>query len=274
MVRMSPQTPAPVSAPACFRFKGSSIALTELELLDYRPEQLQQQLEAQSRAMPQLFQQMPILLNLVKLPEEQALPELDALVALCRTFGINPIGVRGDARLDPACCQAAGIAYFSAGRSSIRNNDVPSSVAVSANGPQAETSPVEPQENSNAQPAATTDADKPEENGAATARIITTPVRSGQQIYARGGDLIILAAVGAGAEVMADGNIHIYGALRGRAMAGVCGNEQARIFCQSLEAELISIAGFFKACDDLQSEQWKQPAQAFLNGTRLETAAL
>ncbi len=271
MVRMSPQTPA--SSSPCFRFKGSSISLTELELLDYRPEQLHQQLEAQSRAMPQLFQQMPILLNLVKLPEEQALPELGELVALCRTFGINPIGVRGDARLDPARCQAAGMAYFSAGRNSIRKHEESSTTGASASSAHTATSPAAPQDNRGEKTSAP-GSGQSEEGAGVTARIITTPVRSGQQIYARGGDLIILAAVGAGAEVMADGNIHIYGALRGRAMAGVCGNEQARIFCQSLEAELISIAGYFKACDDLQSEQWKKPAQAFLNGTRLETAAL
>lgn len=252
------QPTTPASTP-CFRFKGSSFSLTELELLDYQPDQLARQLEAQTRAMPQLFQQMPIVLNLAKLPETQPLPDLDALIRLCRSFGISPVGVQGDSRLEPAHCQAAGLAFFSNARGNGRK-----AKADQAPGASPETRP----EEAPAAPA------PPEPAAAANTRIVTHPVRSGQQLYARGGDLIILAAVGAGAEVMADGNVHVYGALRGRAMAGVCGNEQARIFCQSLEAELISIAGFFKTSEDLQSKHWNQPAQAFLQGTRLETLGL
>jgi septum site-determining protein MinC len=92
-------------------------------------------------------------------------------------------------------------------------------------------------------------------------KIVTTPIRSGQQVYAPGGDLIIMAAVSAGAEVLADGNIHVYGALRGRALAGVKGDTSARIFCQSLEAELVSIAGTFKVDEDLRNEHWKTAVQ-------------
>jgi septum site-determining protein MinC len=76
-------------------------------------------------------------------------------------------------------------------------------------------------------------------------------VRSGQQIYARGGDLIVLGAVSAGAEVLADGHIHIHGTLRGRALAGVRGLESARIFCRRLDAELVSIAGHYRIAEDI-----------------------
>ena len=78
------------------------------------------------------------------------------------------------------------------------------------------------------------------------AKIISEPVRSGQRIYAEGGDLIIIGTVSSGAEILADGNIHVYGSLRGRALAGVNGNKNARIFCQQLAAELVSIAGHFQ----------------------------
>ena len=81
--------------------------------------------------------------------------------------------------------------------------------------------------------------------------LVKHPVRSGQQIYARGGDLIVLAAVGEGAEVLADGHIHIYGPLRGRALAGVQGDTQARIFCKSLQAELVSVAGSYCISEDI-----------------------
>lgn len=83
-------------------------------------------------------------------------------------------------------------------------------------------------------------------------KVITAPVRSGTQVYAPDGDLIILAAVNAGAEVVADGNVHVYGALRGRALAGARGDKAARIFCRSLQAELISIAGCYLVKEDLR----------------------
>jgi septum site-determining protein MinC len=99
-------------------------------------------------------------------------------------------------------------------------------------------------------------------------------VRSGQQIYAAGGDLVIIAPVSAGAEILADGNIHVYGPLRGRALAGVKGDTSARIFCQSLEAELVSIAGNYKVNEDLQKEHWKGNIQARLEGDQLVISPL
>jgi septum site-determining protein MinC len=89
----------------------------------------------------------------------------------------------------------------------------------------------------------------------AAARLITEPVRSGTQIYARGTDLIVTAAVSPGAELVADGNIHVYGVLRGRALAGASGDVEARIFCSRLEAELVSIAGCYLVSEQLPPEQ-------------------
>jgi len=88
-----------------------------------------------------------------------------------------------------------------------------------------------------------------------TARLVTEPVRSGTQIYARGTDLVVTAAVSPGAELVADGNIHVYGALRGRALAGASGDVEARIFCSRLEAELVSIAGRYLVSEQLPPEQ-------------------
>jgi len=94
--------------------------------------------------------------------------------------------------------------------------------------------------------------------------VIRDPVRSGQQIYAEKTDLIITASVGYGAEVLADGNIHIYGALRGRALAGISGDEGARIFCQSLEAELVSIAGLYQVSEDIDKAMIRKATQISL----------
>jgi septum site-determining protein MinC len=90
---------------------------------------------------------------------------------------------------------------------------------------------------------------------AAGTRLVTQPVRSGVQVYARGGDLVVTAAVSPGAEIVADGNIHVYGTLRGRALAGASGDRDARIFCSRLEAELVSIAGRYLVSEQLPPDQ-------------------
>lgn len=104
----------------------------------------------------------------------------------------------------------------------------------------------------------------------ATTKVIYQPIRSGQRIYAKGGDLIVLAAVNAGAEIMADGNLHIYAPLRGRALAGVDGNTQSRIFCYSMEAELVAVAGNYRVFEDqFPQALYKKPVQVYLQGEQL-----
>lgn len=105
-------------------------------------------------------------------------------------------------------------------------------------------------------------------------RFVTRPVRSGQQVYARGGDLVILAPVGPGAEVLADGCVHVYGALNGRAGAGVQGDETARVFCQQFNAELISIAGRYQVGDDLSEAHRNRAVQIRLDGDALSIERL
>jgi septum site-determining protein MinC len=93
---------------------------------------------------------------------------------------------------------------------------------------------------------------------------VESPVRSGQAIFHPDGDVTVLGSVGSGAEVMAGGSIHIYGTLRGRAMAGTSGNRQARIFCRQLEAELLAIDGCYRTAEDLDPELRTKPVQAWL----------
>ena len=103
----------------------------------------------------------------------------------------------------------------------------------------------------------------------ASARLVTTPVRSGTQIYARGTDLVVTASVSPGAELVADGNIHVYGPLRGRALAGASGDTEARIFCSRLEAELVSIAGRYLVSEQLPADHQGSPVQIALVDDRL-----
>ena len=102
----------------------------------------------------------------------------------------------------------------------------------------------------------------------------TNPVRSGQQVYADNRDLTVLTTVGAGAEVIADGSIHIYGALRGRALAGAQGFEKARIFCREFHAELVAIAGHYKVLEDIPKELHGKPVQIWLDNEELKIVAL
>ena len=108
----------------------------------------------------------------------------------------------------------------------------------------------------------------------ATGMMHSTPVRSGQQIYADNRDLTVLTTVGAGAEVIADGSVHIYGPLRGRALAGAQGNEQARIFCREFHAELVAIAGHYKVLEDIPKELRGKAVQVWLEDGQLNIAAL
>lgn len=104
--------------------------------------------------------------------------------------------------------------------------------------------------------------------------LVRRPVRSGQQVYARDTDLIIMGQVGAGAEVIADQNIHVYGPLRGRALCGVSGNTNTRIFCQSLEAELVSVAGNYRVLEEIPPDLRGKPAQIWLDKDRLNIEPL
>ncbi|MNJ67366.1 Septum site-determining protein MinC [compost metagenome] len=100
-------------------------------------------------------------------------------------------------------------------------------------------------------------------------------MRGGQQIYAQGCDLIVLGPVSPGAELLSDGNIHVYGPLRGRALAGIKGDGRARIFCRQLNAELVSIAGHYKVAEDLRRDPlWGQSVQVGLQGDSLNVTRL
>jgi septum site-determining protein MinC len=104
--------------------------------------------------------------------------------------------------------------------------------------------------------------------------LIEDPVRSGQSIVFAEGDVTVLGSVGSGAEIVAGGSIHVYGTLRGRAMAGVNGNARARIFCHRVEAELLAIDSYYKTADDIEDSLRRGPVQAWLEGSTLKISAM
>lgn len=233
----------PQDGSPAFHIKGGSFTATVLELASVHPEQIKAQLAARTLDAAAWLQQSPVILNLDKVADQDA--DWAGLVALCREHGVAVVGLRAPKALQPAL-QRVGVPLLG----SLRRKG--------GDGEPAGTAAVAPAAEAVAALAATPAAVRPE------TRIITTPVRGGQQIYAEG-DLIVLAPVSAGAEVLADGHIHIYAPLRGRALAGVKGDATARIFCQSLEAELISIAGRYRVAEELRkAPEWGRPIQVVL----------
>ena len=111
-------------------------------------------------------------------------------------------------------------------------------------------------------------------SGTTPSLVVSRPVRSGQSIFFPEGDVTIIGSVASGAEIVAGGSIHVYGPLRGRAMAGTTGNASARIFCRKLEAELIAIDGFYKTADDMEPELRGKPRQVWLEGEIIKAATL
>ncbi len=231
-----------------FQLKGSMLAITVLELTQNDPERLDRQLAKKVEQAPDFFNNTPLVLALDKLPADCEL-DLPALIALCRKHGLRTLALRAG---HPAIVEAAGAL------------DLP---VLPPSG--AKERKLDPTTRSSAAPA------KPAEQAYRPSRVVTTPIRGGQQIYAQGGDLIVLAPVSPGAELLADGNIHVYGPLRGRALAGIKGDTGARIFCQQLAAEMVSIAGQYKVAEDLRRDPlWAEAVQISLSGDVLNITRL
>lgn len=228
--------------------------------------ELRQQLAHMTAGIPDFFENEFAVIDLAELPQAQ--PDWPALISLFREFGLNPVAVRHAAADAEAAIIAAGLSIEVLGKARAESDPVsdvspepaPEPATASANAIVAvpELAP-EPQVIIQHLPA----------------MVVDTPVRGGQRIYARGADLVITAAVNHGAEVIADGSIHIYGALRGRALAGATGNSEARIFAAVMQPELVSVAGIYRTFENGYPElPHNQAAQVRLQGDSLEIISI
>ncbi|MDE2149521.1 MAG: septum site-determining protein MinC [Gammaproteobacteria bacterium] len=217
--------------------KGRMLPVTRLRVLRDEAEAIRAQLQALAQQMPQAVAGMPVVID------ADAATDLRALLAAVREVGMQPLAV-GEGPL----AQMARILRVAV-------------VSADTGKPAAERPPA-------AGAGRAVKPDLPPASRVGT-RIVTQPVRSGQQIYAEGGDLVVLAAVSAGAEVIADGCIHVYGRLAGRALAGARGDETARVFCRKLDAELIAIAGIYAVSEQINDGPRGVSAQAYLQDGRL-----
>ncbi len=234
-----------------FVLKGGLFPLSLLEIGRYSREEFERDLQAKVAEAPDFFQQAPVVLSFERFQADLGDVSLEELQALCRQYGLLPVALRTTDVWMKAQAYAVGLPLMTGGRSK------PAADAPAAPQPAAEAPP---------EPSAPAPGEK---SAQGVTRLVQTPIRSGQQVYAAGGDLIVLSSVSPGAEILADGNIHVYGALRGRALAGVKGDTGARIFCQSLEAELVSVAGSFKLDEAFRARHWKQASQIHLEGDSL-----
>lgn len=237
----------------CFELKGGMLTLTLLELRYYDLDAFETTLRDKIRQAPGFFRDLPIVISLDKYERPAAELDFFQMIGCCRRHSIQVAAVRGGDEDVKRLARNASLAWLPS-HAAKTTSVAPAEMAQAQAPAPAEAARSQPADSEPA-PAA------PETPVTGPGRVITQPVRSGQQIYAPEGDLIIMAPVGAGAEVLAAGHIHVYGPLRGRALAGVHGNTEARIFCQSLEAELVSVAGHYKISEDLQASCWKRPAE-------------
>ena len=194
--------------------------------------------------------------------------EWSALRALFKRHGLNVIGVRGGSEALRASASAAGLPSFAAFKRPARSIEDSSPTVAAPTDAKAEvTAEMKPQAKAEVKVEATPEPfPAPTPAPAIPTVVLDHPLRSGQQMYARGSDLVVLAAVNAGAEVIADGSIHIYAPLRGRALAGASGSTAARIFTTRFEAELVSIAGVYRTFDaGIPDKLFGRPAKVQLS---------
>ena len=206
---------APVSS---FEIKGKVVPVPLFRPLTPDIERLGEDISRQLSHSPEFFHNMALIIDIAALGELRNHLELPRLTQKLRDQGLQIIGIQGGNELHNKLAPQLGLSIFP-------DNGFQQSKAPSP-------SPETP----------------------STALLIDRPVRSGQQIYAKNRDMVVMAPVGEGSEVIADGSIHIYSVLRGRAMAGVSGDESARIFCKELHAELVSISGLYKVSEDIPAE--------------------
>ncbi len=245
------------NTPATFEIKSAHLPLVALMLKSSNVQRLAEEFAQRFGDMPDFFDHDPVVIDLhpLNVAEANALPDFGALQVLLREYRLVPIAVRGGTIEQTSLAMAAGLTATP----DVSMQRAPVAVAPTELAAQAEPP----------QPPAT----------APGALVIDKPLRSGQQVYARGRDLVIMAMVNPGAEVIADGHIHVYAPLRGKAIAGARGNNEARIFTLGMAPELVSIAGIYRTSEiPWPSTLLGKPAQVRLvpgpDGDRLVVDAI
>ncbi len=245
--------------------KISTVVAISTILYSSDPLAIDAALKQMTGGVPDFFEDEFAVIDVTAIAESAPRLEWDQLVALLKRYRLNAVAVRGASAAMHEAIRARGLSLDD-GVSGIRPREEsiapPVLMVEPAPMPAPPPAPVPV-------PAAATAVVTP------GTMIIDTPVRAGQRVYARGCDLIVTAVVNNGAEIIADGSIHVYSALHGRALAGASGNAEARIFALSMQPELVSIAGVYRTFDDgFPPQLARQPAQIRLVGDRIDILSL
>ncbi|AMN45696.1 hypothetical protein ACG33_00950 [Steroidobacter denitrificans] len=239
------------------RFGQVGLAQARIHTTD--PGTLLDELSGRIATAPQFFERAPVCLDLSALEQEPDVEETRKALDAIRRAGMLPVGLAHGTETIDILARALELPILTQFRAQART---PGSARVKE--------PVTPA--SSPSPGPVPVPEVPE--FALPTLMHHRPVRSGQRIYARHRDLVVTAAVGAGAEVISDGCVHVYGSLRGRAIAGARGEMTARVFCQEFNAELVSIAGVFRVFETIPPELAGHPVQAWLDGDDLRFASM
>jgi septum site-determining protein MinC len=245
--------------------KFGQVGIANLRVRTLDVHQLANEMRERVQRAPNLFGRAAVVLDFGGLSNTPSLDEARALVDGLREVGVFPVALAYGTKDVDAMSQALGLPLLAKFRAQYEHGEgepEPTTTSKASKASKAnESSPA---------PASA----KPAPAKSAPGLVHASPVRSGQQVYADNRDLSVVSTVGAGAEVIADGSIHIYGPLRGRALAGAQGDESARIFCREFHAELVAIAGHYKVLEDIPAELHGKAVQVWLEQGQLKLAAL
>lgn len=273
------------NAPAVFELKSAALTLIAVVLKTTDLAALERELDARVADTPGLFEHEPVVIDLGAVQDEADPIDFGALVKLLRRYDMLPIAVKRGSAVQTAAALAAGLSEAPEG--AVAATAAARALAPAPQGGHA--APASPSSASAAAPAGPRrpprtevvlteviqEAPQPAPSTGTGTLVIDKPLRSGQQVYARGADLVVMAAVNFGAEVIADGHIHVYGPLRGRAIAGARGNTAARIFSTCMEPQLVAIAGTYRTTEtELPESVLGRPAQVRLDGEKLVVEAI
>jgi septum site-determining protein MinC len=254
--------PAP-EEPQAFKLRGGSYTLLVLQLIDLKNPNFFQWLLDKIAQAPNFYQHAPVVLDLEGLAGSGPF-NFAELGRRLRQHKLVPVGVQNGTEEQNQGAINAGMSVFPMWRAA-QSLEEPTAAKPSA------TPSVKPSAAPSVKPSATSSvkASEPPVQVDGGTTLVTQPIRSGRQVYAQQGDLVVLSTVSAGAELLADGHVHVYGTLRGRALAGVSGDTSARIFCRSLQAELVSIAGHWLVREDMDDHLIGRTVQIYLKGDLL-----
>ena len=247
--------------------KIGQVGIANLRVRTLDVAQLVSEMRDRVQRAPKLFSRAAVILDFGGLSRTPDVATARALVDGLREAGVLPVALAYGTREIEELSVELGLPLLAKFRAQYERAD----------GAATEPAPAPAPSRTKAAPAAEkTPAPAPVAAAAAgePGMIQAAPVRSGQQVYAENRDLTVLSTVGAGAEVIADGSIHIYGALRGRALAGGQGNTKARIFCREFHAELVAVAGHYKVLEDIPKDLRGKAVQVWLENDQLRIAAL